>query len=42
MKECSICGMPLEKGADSDVCDYCNNDDGIEMLASDENDDLDM
>ena len=33
MKECSFCGMPLRSDADADLCDFCLNDDGKEMLA---------
>jgi hypothetical protein len=33
MKECSFCGMPLKSDADAELCDFCLNDDGKEMLA---------
>jgi hypothetical protein len=36
MKECRICGMPLENKTDTEICDFCSNDDGIEILADDE------
>jgi len=42
MKECKYCGMPLDKNSENDVCDFCQNDDGIEMMAVEENDDLDI
>jgi len=43
MKECKYCGMPIEGNAEDDLCDFCRNDDGIEMIATDENeDDIDM
>jgi hypothetical protein len=33
MKECSFCGMPLDSQNEGNLCDFCQNDDGIEMLA---------
>lgn len=36
MQECKFCGMPLEKKDQDGVCDFCRNDDGIEMIAEDE------
>ncbi len=33
MKECKYCGMPLNDNAQENVCDFCANDDGKEMLA---------
>jgi len=38
MKECKYCGMPLEKDIEGDVCDFCQNDDGIEMMARETDD----
>ncbi|MFH1610350.1 MAG: hypothetical protein ABIA91_00480 [Patescibacteria group bacterium] len=39
MQECKFCGMPLEKKDEEEVCDFCRNDDGIEMIAEEEPED---
>ncbi|MDD5289689.1 MAG: hypothetical protein PHT40_00635 [Patescibacteria group bacterium] len=42
MKECSFCGMPLKSDAEADLCDFCLNDDGKEMLAAPAAEELDL
>jgi len=41
-KECRVCGMPLDAGADDELCDFCRNDDGIEMLAQEDEEEFDF
>lgn len=36
MKECKFCGMPLPQGIEDEICDFCKNDDGVEVLMSQE------